>query len=251
MMIPLVEHFFSIQGEGRYVGSPSVFLRFGGCNLRCPGFGLHEIGGEMVGGCDTVRAVDAKRFGKRWERVETGDLIGVVESYRTPLDYTPDVVITGGEPMIHATDPGFYGLVEWLVSEGFRVTVETNATIAPDFSAYPAYRHIVFAMAVKLSNSGEAKRKRVVPSAIEALAEGGKEAFFKFTVSRELAESSAHDEIEEIRSGRRDEVICMPLGKDIEELRIHAEAVALFCMKHGYRYGDRLHIRLWNDEEKR
>jgi organic radical activating enzyme len=196
--------------------------------------------------------VDAGRFRKSWERIERAEaLVGLVEGYMAPLDYTPDVVITGGEPMIHAGHPAFYGLIEWLAERGIRVTVETNATIAPDFSAFPAYRRVTFAMAVKLSNSGEPERRRIVPASIAALAKEGKDSFFKFTLSRELAGTTARAEIEAIRSGYGNEVICMPLGKDLAELREHAEAVALFCMRHGYRYGDRLHIRLWNDEEKR
>ena len=48
--LPIVETFYSIQGEGKYAGSPSFFIRVGGCNLSCKGFSNH--------GCDSFYAVD-------------------------------------------------------------------------------------------------------------------------------------------------------------------------------------------------
>ncbi|WP_457595943.1 7-carboxy-7-deazaguanine synthase QueE [Hydrogenimonas sp.] len=246
----LVEDFFSIQGEGRHVGVPSIFLRFGGCNLRCPGFGTHEIDGERVEGCDTLRAVDVKRFKKSWHRYQRAtELIAIVRAYVENAGYRPHVVLTGGEPMIYHDHPAFYGLVGWLVREGFVVTIETNATIAPDFDRYRAYGGVTFAMAVKLSNSGERVGKRVVHSAIMALASRGKDSFFKFTLDPRCDTNA--DEIAEIVEGYPNEIYCMPLGENGEELAANAPAVAEFCLHHGYRYSDRLHVRLWNRQERR
>jgi len=248
-MVYLVEHFFSIQGEGRHVGVPSIFLRFGGCNLRCPGFGVYEIDGERVAGCDTLRAVDSKRFKKGWQIFErAGDLVAIVRGYVEKAGYRPHAVITGGEPMIYREDPAFYGLVGWLVREGFEVTIETNATLAPDFERLGYYEGVTFAMAVKLANSGEPLSKRVVPSAIMQLATRGRDSFFKFTVDPAL---TYKEEIEEIVAGFGNEVYCMPLGDNATQLAQNAPAVAAFCLEKGYRYSDRLHVRLWNREEKR
>ncbi|BBG64904.1 queuosine biosynthesis QueE Radical SAM [Hydrogenimonas sp.] len=248
----LVEHFFSIQGEGRYSGTPSIFLRFGGCNLRCPGFGCHEADGKRIYGCDTVRAVYSSLYGRSWHRVaDLSELEEVILGYEDRLTYRPDIVITGGEPMIYTDHPVFRGLLERLAAGGYRVTVETNATIAPSLERDPFYSEITFAMAVKLSGSGEPECKRVVPEAIEILATKTKESFFKFTLDRGLAREGAADQIARICSGYDNEVYCMPLGSCESELRLNATAVAEFCLKHGYRYSDRLHVRLWNREERR
>lgn len=249
-MIPLVEHFFSIQGEGRYVGAPSIFIRVGGCNLRCPGFGEYEIDGETIKGCDTIRAVDAEHFRDRWETIDSAaDLVDITVDYLDRLSYKPDVVITGGEPMLYRHDPSFYGYVAWLVREKFRITIETNGTLAPDFERYKAYRDVVFAMAVKLADSGEPEAKRVCYDAIMQLATRSADSFFKFTLSR--TDESIAREIEEITRGFENEIYCMPLGAHRDELEAKAPSVVDFCLKHGYRYSDRLHVRLWNREEKR
>lgn len=249
-MIPLVETFFSIQGEGRYVGTPSIFIRVGGCNLRCPGFGEYEMDGETIKGCDTIRAVDVKRYGDRWEMIDSAaDLVDITVGYLKDLSYKPDVVITGGEPMLYRHDPSFYGFVAWLIREKFRVTIETNATLAPDFERYKAYRDVVFAMAVKLADSGEPEEKRVRYDAIVQLATQAPDSFFKFTLSN--TDESTAREISEVTEGFANEIYCMPLGAHREELEKRAPEVVDFCLRYGYRYSDRLHVRLWNREEKR
>ncbi|MCF6207626.1 MAG: 7-carboxy-7-deazaguanine synthase QueE, partial [Sulfurovum sp.] len=144
----LVEHFFSIQGEGRYIGVPSIFLRFGGCNLRCPGFGVYEMEGKSLQGCDTIRAVYSGLYGKSWHSVESLDeLEDIVLEYEDRLTYRPDIVITGGEPMIYVDHPIFSAFIERLTRGGYRVTIESNATIAPDLDKDPFYREVTFAMA--------------------------------------------------------------------------------------------------------
>ena len=248
----LVEHFFSIQGEGRYCGVPSVFLRFGGCNLRCPGFGCREVDGKMVYGCDTIRAVYGGLYRKSWHPVtKVQQIESIVTEYESSVAYRPDIVITGGEPMIYASNPVFNSMLEKFVDAGYRVTIETNATIAPSFSEHPFYGRVTFAMAVKLSGSGEPKNRRLVPEAIEALALKGRDSFFKFTLDAALTKKGGSEEIAEICDGYGNEVYCMPLGGDERELSANAAAVAEFCLKNGYRYSDRLHVRLWNREERR
>ncbi len=248
----LVEHFFSIQGEGRFAGVPSIFLRFGGCNLRCPGFGNFEVGGRSVAGCDTIRAVYSGLYRKTWHPVrELRELEEIIFEYEDRLSYMPDVVITGGEPMVYADHPIFNALLKRLVEGGYRVTVESNATIAPSLKERPFYSEITFAMAVKLSNSKEPKAKRVVHEAIEVLANETKESFFKFTLDRKLAEGSGAEEIAQIVQRYDNEVYCMPLGSSEKEIGENAPSVADFCLENGYRYSDRLHVRLWNREEKR
>jgi len=244
----LTEQFFSIQGEGKYAGTPSYFLRTGGCNLSCPGFGAtYEIDGEERSGCDTWFAVDSA-YRREWERIEqSAPLIETLHREFETIGYLPDVVITGGEPLLYHADTPFYEVVTWLVEQGIRVTFETNGTVAVDFERYPTYRQCIFALSVKLSNSGEPEHKRIIPAALSRLATHADDAFLKFTLDRTLTETTAAEEIAAIRRHAPDlPVFCMPVGHSRDAIWHNDRAVFDFCKQQNYRYTDRLHIRVFD-----
>lgn len=92
------EIFTSLQGEGYFTGTPAVFLRFSGCNLRC-------------GFCDT--------------RHEEGLMMTPAEIIeRVRAEKPRHIVITGGEPSLQLDGL----LVDMLHDEGFFIQVETNGT---------------------------------------------------------------------------------------------------------------------------
>lgn len=248
-MLYLVEHFFSIQGEGRYTGRPSLFFRFGGCNMTCPGFGCRETapdGSESVG-CDTVYAVDKRRFGAQWLPIGHADeLRTIMLTYALPERV--DIVMTGGEPLIYAENAVFVAFVEYLVNAGHRVTFETNGAMPVDFERFPIYRACIFALSVKLSNCGEPASRRLRPTAFVPITREARESFFKFTVERiALEHGGIETEIAEVTAFAPElEVYCMPLGGSREELDRHTEAVIDFCKRTGYTYSDRLQVRIWD-----
>ena len=99
------EIFYSLQGEGYHAGTPALFVRLSGCNLRCPFCDTqHEHGTEM----------------SEQEIVVAVKLLIPHSSLLTPL-----VVVTGGEPALQLTA----SLVEALHAVGERVAVETNGTL--------------------------------------------------------------------------------------------------------------------------
>jgi len=244
----LVEHFYSIQGEGKYTGTPSLFFRFGGCNMKCEGFGCVESApdGSEVLGCDTVYAVNREHFSQNWIPITSSqELLNILDIYELPN--AVDIVLTGGEPLIYASDEIFVKFLEDLSEAGHQITFETNGSIAIDFEKYPVYKESVFALSVKLSNSNEPLAKRVRGDIIYSIASNAKEAFFKFSIDAESITLGLEDEISEIIiHAPKTKVYCMPLGGNKEEVEANTEPLIEFCKAKGYNFSDRLHIRIWD-----
>ncbi len=248
MMVYLVEHFYSIQGEGRYVGTPSLFFRFGGCNMKCEGFGCEEStsSGEKVIGCDTIYAVNREHFLQNWIPITSAqELLNVINFYDLP--FAVDVVLTGGEPLIYANEPIFVEFLENLHERGHKITFETNGSLDVNFQRYEIYKKCIFALSVKLSNSNEPFHKRVKGEVISNIALNAKEAFFKFSIDADSINAALEDEILEITSySIESDIYCMPLGGNKEEVEANTEPLIEFCKAKGYKFSDRLHIRIWN-----
>lgn len=134
------EIYVSVQGEGPRVGLPTVFARFGGCNLRCPGWP-----------CDTQHAI-LPEFRNNWIRRTPGE---IYDDVIYQVDKTPkmNICFTGGEPFLQNNDE-FKSLTHQLLDHDSIGTIEcfTNGTIA-----YPAWalESIHFIMDWKLPGSGE------------------------------------------------------------------------------------------------
>ncbi len=205
--------FYSLQGEGPRAGIPSVFLRLAGCNLRCSY-------------CDTPEAL-----GK-------GSGLEVNEVVRKTVELASraeNLVITGGEPLLQAR------VLELFLDEALRffpyVEIETNGTLPP----LKIKSGIHYNVSPKLSNSGEKEEKRL---RLDVLREFSRlPSIFKFVVKeREDVEEVKHLASALNIPGNR--IYLMPMARDLRELRGRAREVALLAMEYGFRYSDRLHLRL-------
>lgn len=132
------EVYLSIQGEGPRVGNPTVFIRFAGCNLRCPGWP-----------CDTPFAIDPTIFRSDAKLLTTEEIVARVWE---AAPHGANICFTGGEPFLQNTD-SLKALSDALVGEGFLIQeVFTNGTLLfPDWALDSFY----FVMDFKLPGSGE------------------------------------------------------------------------------------------------
>ena len=274
--LKVAELFYSIQGEGRYMGVPSVFLRTFGCNFTCGGFGMpkgqlseerNNIDAESIKfykdlplvstGCDSYASWDP-RF-KHLSPILTTD--SIVESIMEMLPHgrwmDEHLVITGGEPLL-----GWQRAYPELLShEKMRslkeITFETNGTQLlsaelKDFMyKWKMHREknaLTFSVSPKLSVSGEKWDEAICPDVVRQYYEIGF-TYLKFVVATEEDVTEAEQAVEEYRNkGFKGPVYLMPVGGVESVYSLNAKNVALAAMKRGWRYSDRLQVPLFKNE---
>ena len=223
------EVFYSLQGEGATMGTPSVFLRLATCNLACSW-------------CDTKYTWDWANFDYAQEVVslETFQLEERILGFSCT-----NLVITGGEPLLQQSE--LAPLVTSLKAHGMRFEVETNGTIAPEGDL--ARDIDQWNVSPKLANSGNPAERREEPTALTEF-QKLPNAYFKFVV----AEPGDVDEVCDFRDRYglpNQRVILMPEGRSPEALNSRSGWVSEACVREGFRFSTRLHILLWGDERGR
>jgi 7-carboxy-7-deazaguanine synthase len=134
----LSELYPSIQGEGPRVGTLTTFVRFAGCNLKCP-----------LWPCDSQYAIDASKYRSEWTKVDPPELLNEISS-TTPR--WGNVCLTGGEPWLQPNND-LAILTGDLAQQGYTIECFSNATLEiPDW-AFQGQIQFVFDW--KLPGSGE------------------------------------------------------------------------------------------------
>lgn len=234
--LPINELFYSLQGEGVLAGTPSVFVRTSGCNLRCWFCDSYHTSWEPT---------------HAWMTID--EIIEEVKSY----EQAEHVVLTGGEPLIHEESAE---LLARLDTAGYHTTVETNGTIYRDAaidlaSISPKLASSTPTTARDPKGNGEwdarHEDRRLDLDALGKLVESY-EFQLKFVVTSREDLPEIANLVERLRDGtqadiRDDHVLLMPEGMTRESLDETRNEVAELAMEHGYRYTPRLHVDLWND----
>ena len=276
--IKVSELFYSIQGEGRYIGVPSIFLRTFGCNFTCAGFGMPkgQLSREVEDiaarvhyyddykklplvstGCDSYASWDP-RF-KHLSPVLTTDSVvdGIIDTLPHKRWMDEHLVITGGEPLL-----GWQRAYPDLLShEKMRalkeITFETNGTqeLSQEFSIYLQQWKInreknalTFSVSPKLSISGEKWEDAICPNIIRQYENIGF-VYLKFVIATKEDALEADKAVAEFRAGGfRGPVYFMPCGGVESLYSLNAKNVAIEAMNRGYRYSDRLQVPLFKNE---
>jgi len=236
----------TIQGEGKLIGTPSIFIRVGRCNMRCVGFNVEyeTPSGIKKCSCDTYYAVDTE-FKDQWHKMSCEDIIKKVEQLKP--SYKVDIVITGGEPLLYWSNEEFQELLKYYIENGYKITIETNGSLNIDFTQ-DYQKKILFSMSVKLSNSLEPIKKRVNIKTLTKILSNTKESYLKFVIDKEFIQK-ANIEINSIlKQIPKCEVFLMPMGDTAQEINKNSEAVINMAIQNGFRYCDRLHIRVWDNK---
>ncbi len=213
--------FYSLQGEGPYAGTPAVFARMTGCNLRCPW-------------CDTSYA---------WSRGTEMTPKELAEAIAREARRAQLIVLTGGEPLLQA-DCLAEALLE-LGRMGVRlpIGIETNGTLPPGPLANLLDHAVV---SPKLGNSdyggtGRPEATRVHPWWLRAHRERLLPVYWKFVVAGEEDVKEVEEYVEEHGIDPRS-VYLMPLASTREEYLERIRVVARLAMEKGFRLSPRLQL---------
>ena len=274
--IKVAELFYSIQGEGRYMGVPSIFLRTFGCNFTCSGFGMPrgvksqeaidvvELNGfnpyktynelPLVStGCDSY-ASWMPEFKHLSPMLTTNAITErIMELLPNKSWQDEHLVITGGEPLLGwqraypelLNHPKMLGLKE--------LTFETNGTqrLSDDLKRYLfAYwnkERLTFSVSPKLSVSGENLEESICPEIVCEYEWYGY-TYLKFVVATEADAEEASYATESYRAaGFKGPVYLMPVGGVESVYSLNNRRVAELAMKMGVRYSDRLQVPLFKN----
>ena len=274
MKLKYSEIFYSIQGEGRWVGVPSVFIRLFGCNFECRGFGqgrdkskwlpkkymphvtdpnrmnyksYHDLPVPEIG-CDTSAS-----WSHLYKHIATNEDSSVVA--KKAIDLTAykawgntHLILTGGEPLLWQK-----AIPDLLSQEEFHtlshMTIETNATqpLKSEFKDYLIKRnvHITWSCSPKLSISGENWKDAIQPNVVQDYASiPNSDLYLKFVVQD-------NEDIKEVKTAHgvlgNFPVYLMPVGGTVEGLELTEKQVAEMALKYGYRFSPRLHVHLFGN----
>jgi organic radical activating enzyme len=279
--IKVSELFYSIQGEGRYMGVPSIFLRTFGCNFTCDGFGMPrgEKSVERVHvafahgntpfkdykdlplvstGCDSYASWDPnfKNLSPLYEVADLASNIVELLPYKRWQD--EHLVITGGEPLL-----GWQRSYPELLDQDSMIplrhlTFETNGTqkLTKEFKQYLVnwsdrlckQREVTFSVSAKLPVSGEKWEEAILPEVVCDYEKVGY-TYLKFVIASEEDLIDAKQAVKEYREhGFKGPVYIMPVGGVERVYHLNNRRVAEMAMREGWRYSDRLQVPLFKNE---
>jgi len=279
--IKISELFYSIQGEGRYQGVPSVFLRTFGCNFTCDGFGMkrgeksierHNVNPKdykdykelplVSTGCDSYASWDV-RFKKLSPVIDVDTLAENIVDILPYKEWRDEhLVITGGEPLLGWQRSYPELLDQPCMNDLKEITFETNGTqeLSDELFDYllswqedknialgRGYDSITFSVSAKLSVSGEKREEAIRPNTIVQYQQLG-HTYLKFVI----ASNEDMDEVLEVTdlyrsAGFTGNVYVMPVGGVESVYSLNNRTVAELAMKYGLRYSDRIQVPLFKN----
>lgn len=223
--LPVSEVFQSLQGEGPRAGRFTTFVRLGGCNLSCSW-------------CDTPYTWDHTKYDLRKEAPPT-----TLDQLSKSVQPCGDVVLTGGEPLIHQSRAVWADLLRRLRSMSCHIAVETNGTIAPNQITQTFVQH--YSISPKLGNAGTHRKGQSATMAPWPRHVMG-DAVLKFVCETTLDVHAACLMADEL-GWPRWQVWVMPEGVDPDTLAKRWPEIASAAVARGINASHRLQVLAWGD----
>ena len=229
--------FYTIEGEGEFIGQPSVFMRLSMCNLTCKGF----ASADSPHGCDSFISWSVKN------KMSFDEIAKLIEAsgYKEHLYRGAILKVTGGEPLIQQAK--LIKFFDYLMTTwGWlpRIDFETNATIQPTARLIDKKISATFTTSPKLASNGDPLGKRYIPYVLSWHADMG--SGFKFVIKD-------HSDIEEVLSKYVDEfdipagrVWLMPCCGSRQEHSEVSGMVAELAKEHHFNFSPRLQLVIWD-----
>lgn len=261
-MTPFCDLFVSVQGEGKYMGVPSIFIRVSGCNLRC-------VFKDSI--CDTPYS--------SFKPEKTKYTIDSIIDFVKQNSKVSHVVITGGEPLLYAKDDDFKTLIKNLNALDKFITIETNGT-QPMLDPLN-YKIGLYSVSPKLCTSvgkpgtyGDYKlteemvekhnKERINIDVLTNIALYSNDYQFKFVYSGEESVKEIEDLYKQMgrkisteeeytrkfyfKNHPNKHTMLMPEGITNDAISKYGKEIVDKCIEHGWSYTDRLHIRIFGDK---
>lgn len=235
--IDVAETFFSIQGEGKYAGTPSVFLRLSHCNLNCQNFSYVAKEGRHLG-CDskhlwtTVNSMTLKQLIYHWQR----------KKWLENLKNGAHLVITGGEPLMQQSAiQQLITLLDQTCHKEIFIEIETNATLK--INSTLLHRLDQINASPKLTTSGNSLHKAYHLDVLRQLSRKEK-TIFKFVIlnKKDIAEILSKY-VNPLKIPYQ-KIWLMPEGCSTEALKQKTPMIIDWCKQYNMNYSPRLQVFL-------
>lgn len=275
--IKVSELFYSLQGEGQYVGVPSIFLRTFGCNFTCSGFGMPrgELSSERFDidpnkyidykhlplvhtGCDSYASWDP-RFKHLSPLMTIEAIVDEMQRLLPEGKFGRDkhLIITGGEPLL-GWQNSFPDLFDEIINRNMGLTDITFETNGTKFLTNELYdwlynnsRHIriTFSVSAKLPVSGEKWEEAIRPDVVKQYTLiPYNSTYLKFVAATKQDLDDAIVAMHEYKDHGVDvPVYLMPVGGTNEVYSLNERNVADYCRDNGLRFSPRIQVPLYKN----
>lgn len=229
--------FYTLEGEGEYIGYPSVFMRMSMCNLTCSKFASKD----SPHGCDSYISWSIKNKMTFNEIFELMEKCNYIDHLRNGAIFK----LTGGEPIIQ--EKALLKFIAALVERyNFlpRIDFETNATIEPSEEWVTKWK-ATFTTSPKLSTNGDPESKTYKPDVLKWHVKNKSGFKFVVTCSEDLDEIWNKYVTSDVQVPL-DRIWFMPCCGSREEHVQKAPAVAEYAKALNVKFSPRLHLLVWD-----